>query len=188
LLEALPSLDTHSASLLVIDVSDAFHIIPVCKAEMKYLSTQIGGKFQQYFVLLFGPKAAPTIWGRAAAFINRSAQAVIGDRAGRLQMFVDDPVCIVTGTELDKRRTVLRLLLWWQILGVPLAWSKARYGQRLDWIGATIEVTRTSVSVHSSARYAQTKVGAINWSSKFHGRVGADIVSVSGSPLGCSVF
>eukprot|EP00971_Amphidinium_carterae_P221017 4388113-Amphidinium_carterae.1 len=31
------------------------------------------------------------------------------------------------------------ILVWWMILGVPLAWNKALQGRTVDWIGASLE-------------------------------------------------
>eukprot|EP00971_Amphidinium_carterae_P228927 4541650-Amphidinium_carterae.1 len=34
----------------------------------------------------------------------------------------------------------LTLLMFWRILGFPLAWEKGAYGARLEWIGAVVEL------------------------------------------------
>eukprot|EP00971_Amphidinium_carterae_P243457 4834600-Amphidinium_carterae.1 len=76
--------------------------------------------------MVFGSKAAPTLWGRAGAFLARSAQAIADGSCTRLELYVDDPV-IVSAGPFAHRETWL-ILLWWMVLGVPIAWAKALHG------------------------------------------------------------
>ncbi len=50
-----------------LDVSDAFHQIPLKKNEWKFTTVSCNGKFYLFKVLVFGSGSAPTVWGRYAA-------------------------------------------------------------------------------------------------------------------------
>jgi len=53
-----------------------------------------------------------------------------------LQLYVDDPVVATCGSDLETARAIDVLLLWWLVLGVPLAWKKGREARgEHSWIG-----------------------------------------------------
>jgi hypothetical protein len=135
-----------SIDMLVLDVSDAFHIVPLHPLERKYVCTQHEGKYQEYLCLVFGPKTGPTTWGRIAAFIGRSSQAVIGSQKGRVNIFVDDPLVSFVGSKLQRDQSALMLVWWWAVIGLPLAWDKGVRGHTVPWIGAMIHTSSDQVS------------------------------------------
>ena len=63
--------------LFVADFMDAFHTLPVNDDEKHlqvFLSTP--GVFELFVTVIFGAKTAPLVWGRAAALLMRSGQAL----------------------------------------------------------------------------------------------------------------
>ena len=105
-------------------------------------------------VLGFGGKPNPLVFARAASFAARTAQALLRPRvestsgsteaaAGRLQFYVDDPVLTLAGTGEQCSTAVDMVLLWWLVLGIPLAWAKGSYhGEEHRWIGALFALVR----------------------------------------------
>ena len=64
-----------------------------------------------------------------------------------LQCYVDDPAVAMLGTPVQRRRTALTIILWWQALGLRHSWYKGKMGTTVDWIGATITVNNVDQSV-----------------------------------------
>merc|ERR1711954_512426 len=62
--------------LIGVDISDAFHQIPLHASERRYTVACFQGKFYLFVVLVFGSKSAPTVWGRFSAWLGRSICAV----------------------------------------------------------------------------------------------------------------
>ena len=92
--------------------------------EYRYLSGRaLGGHFV-YRTVLFGVKTGPLVWGRVAALIARSTQALFNASRCRLQIFVDDPLIVARGTEAQLSSIYNIVLLWWLTLGLKVAWSK----------------------------------------------------------------
>ena len=58
----------------------------------------------------------------------------------QLQCFVDDPLQVVGGDTGSQPLDTARLLLLWRALNFQLAWQKAQPAQKVEWIGATLEV------------------------------------------------
>ena len=104
-------------------------------------------------VLGFGGKPNPLLYSRAASFAARTAQAILGFPTrpkqpegmgrGRLQLYVDDPVVSIVGTNREVQASFGVLLLWWVALGVPLAWSKGSLVEAADgysWISVDFQM------------------------------------------------
>eukprot|EP00971_Amphidinium_carterae_P261317 5184127-Amphidinium_carterae.1 len=59
----------------------------------------------------------------------------------RLQVFVDDPFLAVVGTShADRARKLCLVFLLWASMGFGLAWHKAQYGVKVEWIGASLSI------------------------------------------------
>ena len=62
----------------------------------------------------------------------RSAQALRSSKpnhksaALRGQLYVDDPALVVRGTQAARDEALDLTLLWWLLVGIPLAWKKGR--------------------------------------------------------------
>ena len=94
----------------------------------------MSGKFVVWRALGFGGKPNPLVFARAASLASRTAQALLGpwdrnDRMtdhsdlarGRLQIYVDDPVLSCVGSKEQMTKSLDIVLLWWMILGTPIA-------------------------------------------------------------------
>ena len=72
---------------MVLDWGDAFHSKGVLDAEKPHQVVKgTGATFIGYETVLFGGAGSPGVWGRAAAFLGRSGQALFGFDEARLQV------------------------------------------------------------------------------------------------------
>ena len=127
--------------LVTLDFSDAFKHLQVRDSEKRFLAGQAKGGFFVYNTVLFGVKNwFPLVWGRMAALLSRSTQALFSDRCYRLQTFVDDPIIVVKGTEEEIHNMINTTLAWWSVVGLRIAWSKGGIGHSAEWIGANITI------------------------------------------------
>ena len=129
--------------LAAVDIQDAFHNVPA-GPDKRYTvaSAEIGGKqmFIVYDVLVFGSGSSPTLWGRYAAFLGRSIQAVVPEV--RSQVYVDDPIFALPNDRPGRARHLLTcILVWIALLGYPVKLPKAKAGSSVEWIGAQISVS-----------------------------------------------
>ena len=100
----------------------------------------IGGEYVGYETVLVGGVGSPGVWGRAAAFLGRSGQALFAADEARLQVYVDDPWSIWRGSEEQRRRNLGILLLWWRVLGPPISRKKVQIGSKVRWIGVEVRL------------------------------------------------
>ena len=141
ILDLLECKEQHEHVLLVtLDFSDAFKHLQVRDSEKRFLAGQAKGGFFVYNTVLFGVKTGPLVWGRMAALLSRSTQALFSDRCYRLQTFVDDPIIVVKGTEEEIHNMINTTLAWWSVVGLRIAWSKGGIGHSAEWIGANITI------------------------------------------------
>ena len=162
--------------VLVLDFASAFMSIPLHPRERPYNVTVVdkdlcrkrspiregepqSGTCLVWRVLGFGGKPNPLVYSRVASFAARTAQALIGvpnrrmqkgtGARGRLQMYVDDPILSVSGSEQAVDKAIDSVILWWLVLGVPLSWKK---GMLVDakskhtWIGVDFMLRDGGVS------------------------------------------
>ncbi len=129
------------------DISDAFHQVPLHPSEWRFTAASFQGKYYVFKVLVFGSASAPTIWGRYAAFAGRSTSAICNRLGIRMQMYVDDPVFVATGSLAQAVKGITVALLWFCILGLPLAWHKSDGGDTITWIGAHLSVSPGKLTV-----------------------------------------
>ena len=54
----------------------------------------------------------------------RMAQAVCESKFHRLNVYADDPILIVVGTQHARYRATVKVLLIWLVLGLAIAWHK----------------------------------------------------------------
>ena len=106
------------------------------------------GKFIVWRVLGFGGRPNPLLGARAVSLAMRSAQC-LGDamceETGmfKSQLYVDDPAITVAGSPTTGPKTRDVVLLWWLVLGLPLAWKKGMVYDKTEehtWIGVTFRV------------------------------------------------
>ena len=53
--------------------------------------------------------------------------------------YVDDPLFSLRGTAKQRVRSMIRIIIIWSILGLPLAFKKAQFGRKVTWIGFQLE-------------------------------------------------
>ena len=90
------------------------------------------GTFVVWQVLGFGGRPNPLMFARVASSAMRSSQCLAnilleGVGKYRSQLYVDDPALCVAGPKAAVVSTLDAVLLWWLILGLPLAWSKGSF-------------------------------------------------------------
>ena len=145
---------------MVLDFANAFMQVPLSKEEMKYNCACVPqglvrnrppleqdepeqGTFVVWQVLGFGGRPNPLVYSRVASFAMRTAQALFPEKCstrarGRGQLYVDDPIVVLTGSEAEIVAALDVWLLWMLVLGVPLAWKKGSLtwgNEPHDWIG-----------------------------------------------------
>ena len=95
----------------VLDVTDAFKMVHLHTSEQKSVAFAIGDAWYAYKGLPFGARASPLVWGRVAALLSRSTQALFGPGEARLCMYVDDPLLGVKGTKASRERCMAIAIL-----------------------------------------------------------------------------
>ena len=127
-------------ALLSLDFSDAFKQIPVKHEEKRFLSGQAMGGYFYFHKVLFGIKTGPLVWCRLAALISRCTQSCFHPNRLRMQLFVDDPLITLRGSEDQIQDMTVKVLLLWLALGLKVAWQKGSLNVKTEWIGAGISV------------------------------------------------
>jgi hypothetical protein len=127
--------------LFVADFMDAFHTLPVSDEE-KHLQVFMSkpGVFEMFVTVIFGAKTAPLVWGRAAALLMRSGQALFDPTELQVECYVDDPLAAIRGDAYARLRRATILLTWWRVLGPNMSWAKLDKGAMVKWIGADVAV------------------------------------------------
>ena len=133
--------------IMVADFVDAFFMLPLSDDERKFVAFKAFDKFYLARVLMFGAKSSPTLWGRCAAFLARSAQSLFDETRVRLQLFVDDTFAQARGNKSERRMMFAIVLAWWSVLGAKIAWHKGAVGSDLAWIGARVRHEASLISV-----------------------------------------
>ena len=100
-------------TIMILDICNAFHLLPLHPTERKYFTTCFGDKVQEYMSMVFGPKAAPTVWGRFGAWLGRSTQALFSPDKVRIQLYVDDPALAMAGAKQWALAEGSIPILWW---------------------------------------------------------------------------
>ena len=142
--------------IMVADFQDAFHTLGVLKDERPFQVFKLPcGGYGVYETAVFGGGGSPLTWGRAAAFIGRSSQALFCPTRARIQIYVDDPLTVWRGTVEQVRVMRTIVLLWWIALGLEVAWSKVQHGKSVKWIGAMVTITANGVTLSLPEDYAK---------------------------------
>ena len=163
----------YEVSVLILDFKDAFMSIPLADAEKAFNCAVVEGEVQRgrdplyegepetgkciiWDVLGFGGKPNPLVYSRAASFAMRTGQAMFrqsprSEVTAKAQLYVDDPAVVFAAPPGKTRSAVDRLLLWWLVLGIPLAWAKGSLHsmpQSYEWIGVKYTARVDEQSVH----------------------------------------
>ncbi len=133
----------------VMDVEDAFWLIPLLFKERVYFVGKLRGKYLVFLRTAQGSRAAPTTWGAVMSMAARCVQSLFLGRQperARFNVYVDDPIASIIGTKPERDRSVAIIVLGWRILGFPLSTPKAKRGPQLVWIGATLHAQPEQVT------------------------------------------
>ena len=72
----------------VLDLSDAFWLIPLHKDERRFFTTRLQGKYYAFLRTAQGSRGAPLTWSRFGALLTRLMQGVLGGDHARLDLLV----------------------------------------------------------------------------------------------------
>ena len=137
----------------VIDATDAFWELGLHPLERRYFVGMIAGEYYVYLRTAQGSRGAPLSWSTVFGLICRCVQSLfyLGEPPHNhnrrvpfdadMQVYVDDPWAAISGDTNVRDRNITVMILCWRLLGVRLAFSKARRGASIDWIGATTSIT-----------------------------------------------
>ena len=141
-------LDACGIELLVTDVVDAFWLVPLHPRERRYDCIRYNGVYYVFLRTAQGSRGAPLTWAAVAAVLARLLQSLFVTSTGqeaRLQVYVDDPLLAVRGSQDRRRLLAARFIAGFLILGARLAFPKAQLGARVAWIGVQLHVRRGAV-------------------------------------------
>eukprot|EP00435_Cladocopium_sp_Y103_P041707 s3444_g11.t1 len=130
------------------DFSDALLNLGITEGERGYAVVRTTtDAYAAYRGVPFGLATAPLLWGRASAWIGRATQSLHQEWESRLQIYVDDPVCLVTGPPQTRSHRIAKILTFWASLGARIALHKAARGPEIKWIGAVFGIIPGGVRV-----------------------------------------
>ena len=138
--------------IFVLDFKDAFWNVPLHPRERRHFVGAAGGRLWAYHRAAQGSRNGPLAWAGPASVLMRCTQGMLtgiadGTKRARTELYVDDPAAAIKGTKTERDLTVKLIILMWRVLGFPVAFSKARRGRRVVWIGGDIEIMSDRVSV-----------------------------------------
>lgn len=155
--EEAPEEEDPGVSAMVADFKDAFHTLPVHPAEEPFgIAKADGDRYVCFKTIMFGGVASPLVWGRAAAYLLRGAQALFRADEVVCECYVDDPLVLAAGTEKQRRRLHALFLLWILVFGPNVSWAKVDRGPRVSWCGAEVVIaSRTCAKVVLGEQFVQ---------------------------------
>ena len=150
---------------LILDFENAFMSVPLAVGEHRYNCCEVpqglrrsrtqvydsepeAGQFVVWRVLGFGGRPNPLLFARAASVAMRSAQC-LGEALCvkvvdfKFQLYVDDPAITVCGPTEVVAASIDSVLVWWLVLGLPLAWKKGKLYKIHEehvWVGVLYKV------------------------------------------------
>ena len=153
----------------VLDFTDWFYNVPLHPSERKHFTWSYKRRWVAFLTQAQGSKNAPLVCGRVAALVARITQAVFGASFVRLQLYVDDPLLCLRGTDRLRETHMAFTILLWAAFGIRLAYKKASRGTRIVWIGAELEASCQNTSkANVTARAKQEIVDEIRQSTLLH--------------------
>lgn len=133
--------DTHGLELLITDVSDAFWLVPLRKSERRFFVIRYRGKYLVFLRTAQGSRGAPLSWAAIMAILSRLLQSLFvtkNAQSARLNVYVDDPVLAIQGSQAARRRISAKTVAFFGVLGVELSYEKAQLGTTVAWTGVKI--------------------------------------------------
>ena len=144
---------------VLFDLQDAFCHWPVAKEELGncLAPSANANKAILFRALLFGYKSAPLLMGRLSAAIGRMWQAMMEKGEGRLQIYIDDALMIITGSEAERVDKISMGLYTLRAFGVNIALRKGARGRQVQGIGVRIQLEWTGSPGRSALVYQVSK-------------------------------
>ena len=146
--EALKNTGEKERMLFAFDIKAAHRLIPVQERDWPLQSFRLeeGDELFVNMVGTFGVASAAFWWGRTAAVIFRVFHRILPGRLlFYLMLFADDGLLMAMGK--DYHKVVVALVLYLDLMEVPLSWRKTRGGFRVEWIGYTISLEDWTIGV-----------------------------------------
>ena len=134
--------DEDELELALVDVADAFTVLPVHREEWKHSmapSTQ-PNEMLVFQALLFGYKVAPLLYSRFASLIARMLQGAIKLNRGGHQVYLDDSLWVLQGTLSARTNTLAFILNTMGALGIRVSLSKGSRANKATWIGVSLQL------------------------------------------------
>lgn len=98
---------------------------------------------------LQGSHGAPLCWTIIYALVCKMAfstlRCQVAPSSQRMEVYVDDPACLLPGTEQGWKQQMAVMTLAWAAMVIVLAFSKVLFGKSVSWIGASFESTNIGV-------------------------------------------
>eukprot|EP00435_Cladocopium_sp_Y103_P030488 s2244_g7.t1 len=148
-----------SAEFVMYDLQDAFCHFPVSRPELANCLAP-GNRPNQailFRALLFGFKSAPLLMRRLSAAVGRVWQSLMSPTEGQLQIYVDDVLTLINGTDEEKANLIALSLYTMRALGVQIALGKGERGQQVQWIGVKMLLQWTPNPTEGSITYSAPK-------------------------------
>ena len=143
-----------TVTLFIADVADAFWLIPLHQQERRYFVAKLRGRYYVFLRTAQGSRGAPLTFAVIMALATRFVQSTLchsrqrdGTPEGMMQVYVDDPLTVLKGTEQRQKRLACMISVAWMLLLVPIKFHKAILSHTAAWIGVPLEITRDEVIV-----------------------------------------
>ncbi|CAL1167184.1 unnamed protein product [Cladocopium goreaui] len=151
--------EDRSAEFVMFDLQDAFCHFPVCREELSNCLAP-GNRENQailFRALLFGFKSAPLLMGRLSAAVGRLWQSLMSPTEGQMQIYVDDVLTLINGTDDEKANLIALGLYTMKAFGVQIALAKGERGQQVQWIGVKMLLQWPESPLDGSITYSAPK-------------------------------
>lgn len=136
-----------SVQTLVLDAEGDFLQVPSHPAERRYYCATLRRRDRTSYLAhdrsAQGSRGALLSWTITFGLAYRcclSALRSVPRNTERLQVYVDYPAIVLSGTPDSCRRQVSCIMLSWAILGISLAIKRGHFGSSIDWIGITLSI------------------------------------------------
>ncbi len=136
---------------LALDVAEAHRIPPVHPDDWKYQGcrAETGGPVFVYRYGVFGYSSSAYWWARLGGALVRAAHLVAPPSHALWMLLMADDLK-AESTASDREASIVWLVVFLCILGVPLAWRKTKGGDVIDWIGYNVRLQDLSLGVSES--------------------------------------
>ena len=149
--------------VFVLDAVDAYWQVPLDPREKRFYCAKVWLENRFVYVVYErtaqGSRGAPLSWTALFGLVCRLVFSTIRCSSGSsdacMEVYVDDPIMALRGTEEVARHHAALAILGWSVLGVPLAFKKGQFGQTAEWIGAQFKCENVGVMATITAARLQ---------------------------------